>query len=111
MTFREFITLAKNDADLLKVLDAEKPEGCAAFIDFARRHGYSIESEELDDAALADVVGGVVPNNPPNAKVGLCWHTGCGGSILHVGNPFRSCVCEKCGETHYWLWSFDYYTT
>lgn len=35
-------------------------------------------------------------------------HENCGGVILHVGNPFVSCCCSKCGETHYWHYSFDY---
>ena len=111
MTVREFIMLTKNDAELMKALDAEKPEGLAAFVEFAKRHGCEIETEELKDAALSDVVGGMIPIQEPNAKAGLCWHTGCDGQILNVGDPFHDCECSKCHETHYWLWGFDYYTT
>lgn len=111
MTINEFILLTKKDAALMKALDTEKPDGVEEFVEFARRHGCDIGPEELTDAALADVVGGMIPNTNPNAKTGMCWHTGCGGEILNIGNPFRYCECKTCHETHYWLWDFDYYTT
>lgn len=111
MTIRDFIYLTKEDAELMKALDAEKPEGLKAFAEFAKRHGCDIEPEELTDAALSDVVGGMIPIQEPNAKAGICRHTGCGGEILNVGNLFRDCECKICHETHYWLWGFDYYTT
>lgn len=111
MTVKEFISLTKNDAELMKAFNAEKPEGVDALIEFARKHGYDIDRTAVDDAALSDAVGGAIPNIPPSVKNGLCWHKGCDGLILYVGNPFHDCECEKCHETHYWLWKFDYYTT
>ena len=42
-------------------------------------------------------------------------HYGCGGHISGKMNPFVSCTCDKCGETHYFYddffpsdWSGDY---
>lgn len=111
MTIKEFISLTQSDAKLMKALDTEKPEGFDAFVEFARKYGYSIEAEELDEITLSNVIGGMIPITEPSAKTGLCWHTGCKGQILNVGNLFRYCECERCHETHYWLWDFDYYTT
>ncbi len=111
MTVKEFISLTKTDAALMKALDTEKPDGLEAFVEFARRHGCEIDPGEVDDAVLSDVVGGFVPNLPPETKSGACWHTGCDGQIMNVLNPFKSCECAKCHEVHYWLWGFDYYTT
>ena len=111
MTVKEFILLTKSNTDLMKALDTEKPDGFDAFVGFARRHGYNIDPVELDDKALSDVIGGFVPIPGIDMKNGLCWHKGCDGQILYVGNLFHDCECEKCHETHYWLWGFDYYTT
>lgn len=33
-------------------------------------------------------------------------HRGCGGKILHRGDIFSCCVCQKCGEKHYWYSDF-----
>lgn len=35
-------------------------------------------------------------------------HKDCGGRIKYVGNLFKECVCEGCGETHYSIFQFDY---
>lgn len=110
MTVKEFISLTRKDAVLMKALDAEKPEGLEAFVAFARRHGCNIDLKELDDIALSDVTGGHFAATMSTPKVGECRHTGCGGRILNVGNLFHDCECNMCHETHYWLWDFDYYT-
>lgn len=34
-------------------------------------------------------------------------HKNCGGTIKNGGNPFASCYCDRCGETHYFYLSFD----
>ena len=33
-------------------------------------------------------------------------HYGCGGHISGKGNPFVSCKCDKCGESHYYYDAF-----
>ena len=110
MTIAEFIETVKNDAALSGALEAEKPEGAKAFIEFAKKHGYEIGHGEIDESELCGITGGLVPPEGTSMKTGLCRHTGCGGVILNVMDLFHSCECEKCHETHYWLWSFDYYT-
>ena len=110
MTVREFISLTGSDASLKRALDAEKPEGLEAFVGFARRHGCNVDPNELDETALSDVTGGSFAITVGFSKAETCRHAGCGGEILHVGDPFHSCECSRCRENHYWLWDFDYYT-
>ena len=38
------------------------------------------------------------------------YHVHCHGVIENVGDPTHSCVCSKCGEEHYLLTGFDFYT-
>ena len=62
---------------------------------------------ELSEDELKEVVGGAALSGGSYADV-VFIHKNCGGEILHVGNPFSSCVCSICGETHYWHFSFDF---
>ena len=62
---------------------------------------------ELSEDELKEVTAGTALSGGSYADV-VFIHKNCGGEILHVGNPFSSCVCSICGETHYWLYSFDY---
>lgn len=62
---------------------------------------------ELNEDELKEVVAGTA-FTCGTYSFSIFIHANCGGNILHVGNPFASCYCDKCGETHYWLYSFDY---
>ena len=37
-------------------------------------------------------------------------HYNCGGHISGQWNPFTSCTCDKCGESHYLYNSFFHFT-
>lgn len=62
---------------------------------------------ELSEDELKEVMGGSALMMD-NHAFDVYRHKNCGGEILNVGDPFSSCVCSKCGETHYWHYSFDY---
>lgn len=62
---------------------------------------------ELSEDELKEVIGGSAIMMSTHA-FDVYIHKNCGGEILNVGNPFASCVCSKCGETHYWHYSFEY---
>lgn len=62
---------------------------------------------KLSEDELKEVVGGSAYMGP-NYSYSVFRHNNCGGEILNVGDPFASCVCSRCGETHYWHYSFDY---
>ena len=65
---------------------------------------------ELSEDELKEVAAGSAIMMSTHA-FSVFIHNNCGGEILNVGNPFFSCVCSKCGETHYWHYSFDYTET
>ncbi len=111
MTLKEFIKLAKNDKELSASLEAEAPADMKSMTALAKRHGYEITCDELDEAELSNVAAGfhhTLHTEKPSVD-GKYYHRGCDGEILNAGNPFSDCVCSKCGETHYFLLSFDSY--
>ena len=62
---------------------------------------------ELDEDELKAVTAGTAFTTGTYAYSTFI-HDNCGGEIMHVGNPFVNCCCNKCGEEHYWHFSFDY---
>ncbi len=66
-----------------------------------------ISGKSITDEEAENVTGGTAFTAGTYA-FSVYIHKNCGGEILNVGNPFSSCVCNKCGETHYWHYSFDY---
>ena len=65
------------------------------------------ELTELNEEELSEVSAGTAFTAGTYSFTNLI-HNNCGGVIHNVGNPFSSCYCDKCGETHYWHFSFDY---
>lgn len=65
------------------------------------------ELSELTEDELKDVAAGTAFSAGSYAY-SVFIHSNCGGEIMNVGDPFSSCYCNKCGETHYWHYSFDY---
>ena len=66
------------------------------------------QPQEITDGEARKVTGGIA-YSAGNYSYTIWRHKNCGGEILNVGDPFHSCVCSKCGETHYWHYSFDTY--
>lgn len=64
--------------------------------------------KELSEDELREVTAAAFAIVMPAGPICEYVHNGCGGHIRNVGNPFASCFCDKCGETHYWHFSFDY---
>ena len=62
---------------------------------------------ELNEEELKEVTAGMAYGAGTYAYT-VFIHKNCGGEIMNVGNPFSSCYCDKCGETHYWHYSFEY---
>ena len=62
---------------------------------------------EVNDEEMKKVTAGTAYGGGTYAYCTFI-HKNCGGEIMNVGNPFSSCYCDKCGETHYWHWSFDF---
>lgn len=65
------------------------------------------ELVELNEEELKDVAAGLAYSAGTYAY-SVFIHSNCGGEIMNVGNPFSSCYCNRCGERHYWHFSFDY---
>ena len=63
--------------------------------------------EELSEDELNEVTAGTALGCGTYAYTYYI-HKNCGGTILNVGDPFSDCVCDTCGETHYWHYSFEY---
>lgn len=80
-------------------LDRAKQKECADKIDG--------KLKELSDDEFQEVVGGTA-FSAGNYSHAIYRHKNCGGIIENVGNPFRWCYCDTCGEEHYWHYDFEY---
>ena len=63
---------------------------------------------ELNEREMMMANGGSDISETPGKAT--CYNNGihynCGGHISGQWNPFTSCTCDKCGETHYLYDSF-----
>ena len=68
----------------------------------------------LTAAEAQQVRGGIGNVNFQNVGEGIVnaayvfIHKNCGGHIRNVGNWKKSCYCDKCGESHYFIFFFSY---
>lgn len=62
--------------------------------------------ENMNEAELENVAGGLPPiptGDIPYKTITI--HKGCGGEI--IWHFFTENVCDKCGEAHFFMTSFD----
>ena len=111
MTLDEFIELAKNGIELTASLEAESSADMMSMTDLAKSNISEVTCDELDETELSIIAAGVRHTIHPEKvpQDGKYYHKDCGGEIQNAWNPFSDCVCSKCGETHYFLLSFDSY--
>ena len=58
----------------------------------------------IKDNELEAVVGGMW-GAPIKKQKKIAIHKNCGGHIIHA--IFSDCVCDKCGEHHFWYNDFQ----
>ena len=68
-----------------------------------------MKSKKLNDKKLVKIRGrgyGFFLNEQQAYDYSHDIHYGCGGHILHHGDPFSKCECDKCHVRHYWYNDF-----
>ena len=68
--------------------------------------------KNLNSESLGQISGGSLHDNDLAGNLvylGTVYiHNGCGGSIMNIGSLKKNCICSKCGESHFFLLSFNY---